>query len=80
MTVIMLIIQYFIYVRWLMNYATSREVAGSIPGQAITVSHCGPRVYSTSNRNEYQEFSCGVKGGRLARKADNLTTICEQIV
>jgi hypothetical protein len=25
----------------------------------------GPGVYSASNRNEYQEFSWGVKGGRF---------------
>jgi hypothetical protein len=32
------------------------------------------------DRNEYQESSWGVKGGRPARKADNLTTIYEPIV
>jgi uncharacterized FlgJ-related protein len=37
-----------------------------------------PGVDSVSNRNEYQESSWG--NGRLARKADNLTAICEQIV
>jgi hypothetical protein len=26
--------------------------------------HHGPEVYSASKRNEYQESSCGVKGGR----------------
>jgi hypothetical protein len=40
--------------------------------------HCGPGVDSASNRNEYREFSCWVKG-RLARKADNLTAIFEPI-
>jgi hypothetical protein len=29
--------------------------------------HYGPGVDSTSNRNEYQEFSWGVKGGRRVR-------------
>jgi hypothetical protein len=29
--------------------------------------HYGPRVYSASNRNEYQESSWGVKGGRCVR-------------
>jgi hypothetical protein len=36
--------------------------------------HYGPGVDSASNRNEYQEDSWG------ARKADNLTAICEPIV
>jgi hypothetical protein len=35
-------------------------------------------VDSPSNRNVYQEPSWGK--GRLARKAYNLTAICEQIV
>jgi hypothetical protein len=34
-----------------------------------------PWVDSDSNRNEYQESSCGK--GRPVRKADNLTAICE---
>jgi hypothetical protein len=34
-------------------------------------------VDSPSNRNEYQESFWEVKGGRLVRKADNLTAICE---
>jgi hypothetical protein len=33
-----------------------------------------------SNRNVYQESSWGVKGGRPARKADNLNAICEPTV
>jgi hypothetical protein len=37
-------------------------------------------VDSASNRNEYQESSWGIKGGRQARKDDNLTAICEPIV
>jgi hypothetical protein len=40
--------------------------------------HHGPVVDSVSNRNEYQEFSWGKV--RPARKADNLTAICEPIV
>jgi hypothetical protein len=31
-------------------------------------------------RNEYQESSCGLKGGLPTRNADNLTAICEPIV
>jgi hypothetical protein len=38
--------------------------------------HCGLGVDSVSNRSEYQELSWGVKGGRLAHKADNLIAIC----
>jgi hypothetical protein len=30
--------------------------------------------------NEYQESSWGISGGRPARKADNLTAVCEPIV
>jgi hypothetical protein len=41
--------------------------------------HYGPGVDWASNRNEYQESSWGSKG-RPARKADNLTAICEPIV
>jgi hypothetical protein len=33
--------------------------------------HYGPEVDSASNRNEYQEFSCRLKGGRLV----GLTTL-----
>jgi hypothetical protein len=40
--------------------------------------HYGPGVDSASNRNEYQEPSWGGKG-QPARKADNLTAICEQL-
>jgi hypothetical protein len=32
------------------------------------------------NRNEYEESSCAGKERRPARKADNLTAICEPIV
>jgi hypothetical protein len=44
--------------------------------------HYGPGVDSTSNRNEYQEYSWNVLGGkgRPARRADNLTAIYEPIV
>jgi hypothetical protein len=37
-------------------------------------------VDSACKRNEYQEIFLGVKGGRPARKADNLTAICEPII
>jgi hypothetical protein len=44
--------------------------------------HYGPGVDWASNINEYQESSWGGGGGkgRPARKADNLTAICEPIV
>jgi hypothetical protein len=45
--------------------------------------HYGPGVDSASDRNEYQE-SLKIKkpGGKVrpARRADNLTAICEPIV
>jgi hypothetical protein len=55
------------------HYATSRKVAGSIPVEVIgffnwsNPSNYGPGVDSASNRNEYQESSWGVKGGRRVR-------------
>ena len=55
--------------------ATNRKVAGSIPasvtGFFIDIksfrSHYGPGVDSASNRNEYQEYFLGGKGGRCVR-------------
>jgi hypothetical protein len=72
----------------LRHYATSRKVADLIPDEVIRFfkltysfqAHYGPVVVSASNRNEYQESSWGVKGGRPARKADNFTAICEPTV
>jgi hypothetical protein len=69
------------------HYATSWKDAGSIP-EEIIVFFDWPNLSKhimalgvdlVSNRNEYQEFSWGVKG-RLARKVENLTAICEPIV
>jgi hypothetical protein len=42
----------------------------------------GPRVYSDSNRNEYQKQINNVLGSRARPvcKADNLTAICEPTV
>ena len=59
--------------------ATNRKVAGSIPAGIsgffidikFFVSHYGPGVDSASNRNEYQEYFLGGKGGRCIR----LTTL-----
>jgi hypothetical protein len=39
-------------------------------------SYCDPGVYSYTNRNEYQKMFLGSKA-LPARKADNLTAICE---
>ena len=55
--------------QWIRCCATNRNVAGSIPvgvgGFFIDIksfrSHYGPRVHSTSDRNEYQEYFLGVK-------------------
>jgi hypothetical protein len=63
----------------LRHYPISRKVAGSSPDEVdfffqFTYSfqpHYGPGVASTSNRNEYQESSWGVRGGRRVR----LTTL-----
>jgi len=52
--------------------ATSRKVAGSIPGDVIEffihtilLPRYGTGVYSASNRNEYQEYFLGVKAGSV---------------
>jgi hypothetical protein len=73
-----------------MHYATSRKAAGSNPDEVIGFfqltqsfqSHYGPGVDSASNRNEYQEYSWNILGGkgRTARRADNLAAICEPTV
>ena len=61
--------------QWLRCCATNRKVAGSIPagvsGSFIGIksfrSHYGPGVDSASNRNEYQEYFLGGKGGRCVK-------------
>jgi hypothetical protein len=58
--------------RWFRHCATRRRVAGSIAYVFIGIflltlslrSHYGPGVDSTSNRNEYQGYFLGGKGGR----------------
>ena len=55
--------------------ATNRKVAGSIPPGVSDFftdiksfrSHHGPGFDSASNRNEYQEYFLGGKGGRCVR-------------
>jgi hypothetical protein len=68
-------------------YSTSRKVASSIPDKAIEFFFNLPNSFScttplwsaqSSNINEYQESFWGK--GRLTRKVDNLTGICEPIV
>jgi hypothetical protein len=62
----------------LRHHATSRKVAGSSPDEVDFFNIPNPSsrtmvlgVDSTSNRNEYQEPSWGVKGGRRVK----LTTL-----
>ena len=63
--------------QWLRCCATSRKVASSIPAGVSgffidkILPHYGPGVDSASNRNEYQEYFLGGKGGRCVR----LTTL-----
>ena len=61
--------------QWLRCSATIRKVARSIPA-GVSVhfsdiksfrSHYGPGVDSVSNRNEYQKYFLGGKGGRCVR-------------
>ena len=55
--------------QWLRRCPTNRKAAGSIPAVVIGFfidiksfrSNYGPGVYSTSNRNKYQEYFLGVK-------------------
>jgi hypothetical protein len=63
---------------WLHNWQFLKK--GSTPWVSECFElHYDPGVDSASNRNEHQESSWGVKGGRPARKADSLTAICEPI-
>jgi hypothetical protein len=53
------------------HYARSRKVAGSSPDETLDFyssrPHYGPRVDSAPHRNEYQESSWRVNGGRSVR-------------
>jgi hypothetical protein len=58
--------------RWLWNSSTNRKVAGSIPDGIIGIFHwlnpSGRTMVDTaSNRNVYQEYLLGGKGGRCVR-------------
>jgi hypothetical protein len=37
-------------------------------------------MVGVSNRKEIQEFSWGIKDGRPARQAGNLTAICDHVI
>jgi hypothetical protein len=50
---------------WLRHCATNRQVAASFPDGP----HYGPGVDSTFNRNEYQGYLLGGKGGRCVELA-----------
>jgi hypothetical protein len=68
------------------HYATSREVAGSIPDEVIAFFNCPNHSSHTIALGSIQlltEMSASnLPGGkeRPARKANNLTAICEPIV
>jgi len=52
------------------DWDTKWKVAGSIPDGVTGIFHCpyyGPGLDSASNRNEYQEYFLGGKGGRCVR-------------
>jgi hypothetical protein len=67
--------------QWLMHYATSRNVAGSrlcelidfffffFPICLILPAALDPRVYSASNKNEYQKHKNNVSGEQSAAGA-----------
>jgi hypothetical protein len=65
---------------WMRHWATTRKVAGSIPGDVhVNISltwsfrpHCDLGVDSAANRNVYQEYFWGWM--RPVRRADNFTT------
>jgi hypothetical protein len=65
--------------------ATSRKVAGSIPDEAIEIfnlpnrSTCTMALESTQPLTEMSTRNLPGGKGRLARKADNFSAICEPI-
>jgi hypothetical protein len=67
--------------------ATSRKVVGSIPDEVIRFfnwSKHSNHIWPCDQRSLWQKLAPGifpgVKRGRPARKADNLTAICEPII
>jgi hypothetical protein len=71
---------------WLRHYATSRKVAGSSPDEVDIFSlpiHFRRTVALGSTQPLTEMSTRNLPGGgkeRLARKADNLTAVCEPIV
>jgi hypothetical protein len=69
-----------------MHYATSWKVAGSIPDDVtgfFNLSNPSSRTMALESTQTLTEISTrNLPGGKgwQARKADNLTAICEQIV
>jgi hypothetical protein len=73
------------YRSWLRHYATCRDVAGLIPNEVIgffnlpNPSTCTRALRSTQILTEMSTRNLLACKGRPARKADNLTVICEPI-
>jgi hypothetical protein len=74
------------YRTWLRHYTTSRKVAGSIPDEVIRLLNW-PNPFSRTmalgsiqSLTEMSTRNLPVGKERPARKADNLTVICEPIV
>jgi hypothetical protein len=71
---------------WLRHYATNRKVVGSIPDDVIgffNLSNPSSRTMALGSTQPLTEMSTKkIPGGKglPARKADNLTAICEPIV
>jgi hypothetical protein len=71
---------------WLRRYHASRKVAGSVRDEVIGFFNCpnpSSRTMASESTQPLREITArnlpGAKG-RPARKSDNLTAICEQIV
>jgi hypothetical protein len=75
----------FLYIQngarsWLRHYATSRKFECSIPDEVITFSSCTLALGSTQPLKEMSTRNLPGGKGWPARKADNLTAICEPTV
>jgi hypothetical protein len=73
-------------VRWFSHYTTSRKVTGSIPDEFtgfFNSPNPSGRIMALGLTQPLKEMSTGIfLGGkeRPARKADNLTIVCEPAV
>jgi hypothetical protein len=70
---------------WLRHYATSRKVTGSSPDEVdffnlLNLSSRTMALGSTQSLTEMSSRNLPGGKGRPARRADNLTAICEPIV